>query len=139
MRILLRRLTDVARRAKGHVELLIRAEGDVSPTMPTIGRELRHERRCRRRIELRLDVVITGNFVVLGDVECATLQRDSVRYVESLCDHAHLATSLAFADGVDLAGRARADEYGARVAADHRARVVDAIGPHFDPESGWQF
>ena len=136
LRVLLGRLADVAGRAERHVELLVRAEGEVLPVMVLLGRQVELGRHVDRlHVGLRLDVIETQHLVDRHDVQRAALDRDA-RGLRELVDHdAARALVAGVRHFVDSPESARAHVDLALVAASHRAAARHAGRPELNLEA----
>ena len=136
LRVLLGRLADVAGRAERHVELLVRAEGEVLPVVVLLGRQVEFGRHVDRlHVGLVLDVVEAQHLVDRHDVQRAALDRDS-RGLREFVDHdAARALVAGVRHFVDSPESARAHVDLALVAASHRAAARHAGRPELNLEA----
>jgi hypothetical protein len=137
--VVLLRLADVARRAERHVQLVVRADDNVSPLMVAARLEaIAHHDRRGRILQPILDPVEADDPLHLGHVERAVVERDAVRLIEILDDRQHFvgaAIVIGVANSVDgariaLSGQLaeRTDEQRAFRAERHRPRRRKALG-----------
>ncbi len=105
-RLLVSSIAHVARSPDGHVELPVRAERDVLPTVHPIRRERAvHDDRLGGIVEARLDPVVPKNPVDLGDIKRTVTECHAVRHVQPRVDGDDLVRFVIVVpvqDGVDL-------------------------------------
>ncbi len=138
-RLEIRRHDDVARRADVVVELAVGSEREELPEMAwlVLWIEAVDDDLGRGRIvELVLDAVVARDAMVLGDVQRALAEDDTVRRLHALEQGLHFALAAAVDDRVNLFQLASADEHRALVAEGHGTRAGRALGPDLDLESG---
>ena len=131
-------LAQVARRADGNVELLVRPDaGELPVVVRRLGQvDLVADIRRLRIVELVLDAVETQRLVDRDDVERAIVEGEAVGLLLALDDHLDAALAALVGDGVDLADHAGANEDRALVAAPQRARARNAVRPQLHLEAG---
>ena len=127
LRVRVRRNEVVARRADGHVELIVGTNLDELPAMGLVlGEIVIDEHRSRRLVEVGLDIGVFGDLRDLRDVERPILERDAVGPMQTLGDDLHLALAVDIRHGVDAPGDPGADKDRTLVAHLHGAAVGEA-------------
>ena len=133
-------LADVAGCTDGDVELAVRAESGIAPTVMTVGRqiELLGNIDPLRPIEPCLDVVETIDAIDRGHVERPILHGEAVGAGECLRDGADLTFAVLAGDRINTARARRADKDRALGAEQQRSRAGQSRLPDFDLETRWQ-
>ena len=89
-----------------------------------------------RIVELALDAVVTRDAVMLGNVERAFIEYDSVGGLEAFEQGLHLALAAVVDDRVHLLELSCANEHGPFVAQRERTRSRETLRPHLHFEAG---
>ena len=134
--VLWRLFADVARCAKWHVELSVRAKADVLPVVVLLRRQIecrRHVHGCHSRVGG--NAVKTQHFVYRHHAQRPVLKFDTGRLVELVNHHAAGSRGTGVGDLVNAPNAPRTHIIFAVVAPHHRARTWHARRPNLGFEA----
>src|SRR6266404_820315 len=134
----LRWQADVAGGADLEVELLVRANGEVFPTVRLVLWQIaQDDGGLRRVVEVVLDLLDLGDLIKLGDVQRALVQVYAVRPIETGGNYLYLALAVLRDDGEHLVLQTARDENGSLVAEPQRPCVRNAGRIELNLEAGF--